>query len=106
MRPGTIAVLLALIVLFAFFGVQVFGWILAFILAVLLLGVAAVAVALWVVRRRMRRKLAELGVAVEQHLRAQRDAGEGRRGAGDVIDVEASVRKPRDGADDPEGLER
>jgi uncharacterized protein (DUF58 family) len=104
MRPGTIVVLLALIVLFAFFGVQVFGWILAFILAILLLGVAAVAVALWVVRRRMRRKLEELGVAVEQHLRTQRDAGEARRG--DVIDVEASVRKPRDGADDPEGFER
>lgn len=102
MRPGTILVLLALIVLFAFFGIQVFGWILAFILATLLLAIGAVAVGLWAIKRRMRRKLQELGVVVEQRLRDQ--AATARPGSrGDAIDVEGTVRKPRDGADDPDG---
>ncbi|MEA3165397.1 MAG: hypothetical protein QOJ26_249 [Thermoplasmata archaeon] len=100
MRPSTIVVLLGLIVLFAFFGIQVFGWILAFVLATLLLAIAAVAVGLWYVKRRMRRKLEELGVAMERHLR-DRSAEAGRS---DAIDVEGEVRKPRDGADEPDQL--
>ncbi|MHB1260592.1 MAG: hypothetical protein ACYC2H_02625, partial [Thermoplasmatota archaeon] len=87
--------------LFAFFGFQVFGWILAFILGTLLLAIAAVAVGLWAIKRRMRKKLEELGVAVEQQLRSQ--AASKRPGMrGDAIDVEGTVRKPRDGADEPE----
>lgn len=102
MRTGTILVLLGLILLFAYFGWQAFGILAATFLIVLLLAVGAVFVGLWVIKRRMRRKLQELGHVVEQHLRAR--AGEGREARrGDAIDVEATVRRPRDGADEPEG---
>lgn len=101
MRAGTILVLLGLIVLFAAFGFQVFGWILAFILATLLLAIGAVALGLWAIKRRMRRKLQELGVAVEERLRSQAASGRGPA-RGDAIDVEGTVRRPRDGADEPE----
>ena len=99
MRTGTILVLLALILLFAAFGIQVFGWILAFILGTLLLAILAVAIGLWAIKRRMRRKLEELGVAMEQQLRR---AGPGTDPRGDAIDVEGTVRRPRDGADAPD----
>ena len=101
MRPGTILVLLGLIVLFAFFGLRVFGWLLAFVFLLLVVGILAVVVGIWVIKRRMRRKLQELGVAVEESLRRQ--AEQDRRLRPDAIDVEATVRKPRDGADEPEG---
>ena len=101
MRPGTILVLLGLIVLFAFFGLRVFGWLLAFVFLLLVLGILSVVVGIWVIKRRMRRKLQELGVAVEESLRRQ--AEQDRRLRPDAIDVEATVRKPRDGADEPEG---
>lgn len=103
MRAPAILVLLGLIVLFAVFGIQVFGWILAFILLLLVLAIAAVAAGLWAIKRRMRRRLQELGVAVEARLReeeASRRAEQARTGA---IDVEGTVvRRPRDGADQPE----
>jgi uncharacterized protein (DUF58 family) len=102
MRTGTIVVLLALILLFAFFGIQLFGWILAFILGTLLLAIAAVAVGLWAIKRRMRRKLEELGIAVTEHLRQRASSGPDQGGR-DAIDVEGTVRRPRDGADEPEG---
>lgn len=101
MRPATILVLLGLIVLFAFFGLRVFGWLLAFVFLLLVVGILAVVVGIWVIKRRMRRKLQELGVAVEESLRRQ--AEQDRRLRPDAIDVEATVRKPRDGADEPEG---
>ena len=102
MRPGTILVLLGLIVLFAFFGLQLFGWLLAFMFLTLVVGILAVVIGIWVIKRRMRRKLAELGVAVEERLRRQAEQDGGVRG--DAIDVEGTVvRRPRDGADEPEG---
>jgi hypothetical protein len=101
MRPGTILVLLGLIVLFAFFGLRVFGWLLAFVFLFLVVGILSVVVGIWVIKRRMRRKLQELGVVVEESLRRQ--AEQDRRLRPDAIDVEATVRKPRDGADEPEG---
>lgn len=100
MRTGTILALLALILLFAAFGWRAFGILALTALAFVLLAVGAVAVGLWAIKRRMRRKLEELGVAVEQHLRSQAEAG--RRE--DAIDAEATVRRPRDGADDPERM--
>src|SRR5687767_4844475 len=101
MRAGTILVLLALILLFAAFGWRAFGVLALTALAFVLLAVAAVAVGLWAIKRRMRRRLEGLGVAVERHLRSQAAAGgpAAREGA---IDAEATVRKPRDGADEPE----
>ena len=101
MRPGTILVLLGLILLFAYFGWKAFGILAISFLVFLLLALGAVVVGLWVIKRRMRRKLEELGYAVEQRLRAQAGRDDARRG--DAIDVEATVRKPRDGADEPEG---
>lgn len=101
MRAGTILVLLGLIVLFAFFGFQVFGFLLAFFFLTLLVGILAVVVGIWVIKRRMRRKLAELGVAVEERLRRQAEQDRAMRP--DAIDVEGAVRRPRDGADEPEG---
>jgi membrane protein implicated in regulation of membrane protease activity len=99
MRPGTILVLLGLILLFAYFGWAAFGILALSILLFLVLAVGAVAVGLWVIKRRMRRRLEELGHVMEQHLRQQA----GRQGArDDAIDVEATVRRPRDGADEPE----
>jgi uncharacterized protein (DUF58 family) len=100
MRPGTILVLLGLIVLFALFGLRFFGWLLAFVFLTLLVAILAVVVGLWVIKRRMRRKLEELGVAVEERLRRQAEQERALRP--DAIDVEATVRKPRDGADEPE----
>jgi hypothetical protein len=38
---------------------------------------------------------------VEQHLRTR--SGQSRDPRGDAIDAEATVRRPRDGADEPEG---
>ena len=102
MRPGTIVVLLGLIVLFAFFGLQVFGWLLAFVFLTLVVAILAVVVGIWVIKRRMRRKLEELGVAVEERLRRQAEQDRALRP--DAIDVEGTVRRrPRDGADEPEG---
>jgi membrane protein implicated in regulation of membrane protease activity len=99
MRTGTILVLLGLIFLFAYFGWAAFGILALSVLVFFVLAIAVVVVALWVVKRRMQRKLAELGHAVEERLRSQR-AMDAR---GDAIDAEV-VRKPRDGADDPEQL--
>lgn len=101
MRPGTILVLLGLIVLFAFFGFRFFGWLLAFFFLTLVVSILAVVVAIWVIKRRMRRKLAELGVAIEERMRRQAEQDRALRP--DAIDVEATVRRPRDGADEPEG---
>ncbi|MFA5943324.1 MAG: hypothetical protein WC876_02535 [Candidatus Thermoplasmatota archaeon] len=97
MRQGTLLALLGLIVLFAAFGLRVFGWLLAFILGTIVLALVAVATGLWVIKRRMRRRLEELGIAVEHQMRNQTPAARG-----DVIDVEGHVRKPRDGADEPQ----
>ena len=98
MRQGTLLALLAFILLFAVFGLRVFGWLLAFAVGTILLAVLAVVVGLWVIKRRMRAKLQELGMAVEQQMRDQ-----STHMRGDVIDVEGHQRKPRDGADEPEG---
>ncbi|HUR25233.1 MAG TPA: hypothetical protein VM327_04360 [Candidatus Thermoplasmatota archaeon] len=100
MRAGTILVLLGLIVLFAFFGFRFFSWLLAFFLLTLVVGILAVVLGIWVIKRRMRRKLAELGVAVEERLRRQTQQDQAVRP--DAIDVEGTVRRPRDGADEPE----
>src|SRR5687767_2541594 len=101
MRAGTIIVFLGLIVLFAFFGWQLFGWLLAFFFLTLVVSLLAVMLGIWVIKRRMRRKLAELGVAIEERLRRQSE--QDRAMGPDVIDAEATVRRPRDGADEPEG---
>lgn len=99
MRPGTILILLGLILLFAYFGWAAFGILTVSILVFLALAVVAVAVGLWVIKRRMRRRMEELGHVMEQHLRRQ--AGH-QGGRDDAIDVEATVRRPRDGADEPD----
>ena len=104
MRRGTIVVLLGLIVLFAFFGLRLFGWLLAFFFLTLVVSILAVVVGIWVIKRRMRRRLQELGVAVEERLRREAEQGrQDRARRPDAIDVEGTVRKPRDGADEPEG---
>ncbi|HUR26129.1 MAG TPA: hypothetical protein VM327_08980 [Candidatus Thermoplasmatota archaeon] len=100
MRTGTIVVLLGFILLFAFFGFKLFGWLLAFFFLTLLVGILAVVVGIWVIKRRMRRKLAALGVAVEERLRRQAEQDKALRP--EAIDVEGTVRRPRDGADEPE----
>jgi uncharacterized protein (DUF58 family) len=101
MRAGAILALLALVLLVAAFGLRAFGWLLVFALAVVLLGVGAVVVAVWSIRRRMRRTLEQLTRA----LAAERGGpGEGAPGPGarrDAIDVQPVVRRPRDGADEP-----
>lgn len=101
MRTGPVLLLLAFVVLFAAFGLRVFGWLLAFGLAVVLLGVGAVLVAVWTIKRRMRRNLEQLARAMA----GERGAPPGPEGPAarrrDAIDVEP-VRKPRDGADAPE----
>jgi O-antigen ligase len=107
MRTGTILAWLAVIVLFAAFGLKVFGWILLFALAAVVLGVGAVLVAFWAIQRRMRRNLEQITRAMAGERGGPGDAsrpdraGGGRGGSGDVIDVEP-VRRPRDGADAPE----
>jgi predicted lysophospholipase L1 biosynthesis ABC-type transport system permease subunit len=104
LRTGTILLLLALVLLFAAFGLKVFGWLLLFGLVLVLLGVGAVLVAFWAIKRRLRRNLEQLGRAMAGQHGGPGGTGQpppGRGGSGDVIDVEP-VRKPRDGADAPE----
>ena len=108
MRPGTLLVLLALMLLFAFFGWQVFGWIALSLLLFVLLGVGFLALALWRLKVRVRRKMEEVARDLEAKLRA---AGatvppdhEGT--PRDSIDAQYTVRKPRDGADDPDPLDQ
>lgn len=101
MKPSTLFFLLGLALVFAVFGLQVFGWLLAFAVGTVLLAVLAVVIGLWVIKRRMQARLWELGQAVEQRLRSSPDPAGRRDGA---IDVEGVVRTPRDGADDPDEL--
>lgn len=106
MRTGTLLFWLAVLLLFAAFGLKAFGWLLLFALAVVVLGVGAVAVAFWAIQRRMRRNLEALTRAMAGERGGPGGAGKpppgpGGDGRGDVIDVEP-VRKPRDGADAPE----
>jgi membrane protein implicated in regulation of membrane protease activity len=105
MRPGTAIVLLGLILLFAYFGWAAFGIIALSVVIFLLLGAAAVVVGLWVIQRRMRKKVEELGKAMEREMGAAFGRTEQRRSREDAIDVEGHVRKPRDGADDPDALD-
>lgn len=109
MRAGTIVALLAAILLFAAFGWRLFQALALTFLVVLLLALAAVTVGIWVIKRRMERRMQELAAAVGEQLRARRDLGDDA-GAGPrpgSIDAEGRVvRRPRDGADAPEdGLE-
>ena len=103
MRTGTILVLLGLILMFGYFGWSFFGYLALTFLLFLVLAVAAVVVGIWVIKRRMQRKLLELSQAMADQLRHRQppDTSEARRGA---IDVEGRVRTPRDGADDPDQL--
>lgn len=101
MRAVTILVLLGLIVLFAFFGWRAFGIVALTFLLVLVLALGTVAAGLWVIKRRMRRKLEELRqVLATASARTASVATPPERD--DVIDVEGQVRKPRDGADKPD----
>lgn len=101
-RAGPLLVLLVLLVLVAAAGVEALGWIVLFALVLVLLAVGAVALAIWSIKRRMRRNLERLA----DLLAGQRGGGappppDPRGGA---IDVQGTVRKPRDGADDPDDL--
>lgn len=101
MRTGAILAWLAFILLFAAFGLKAFGWLLLFGLVLVLLGVGALLLAFWSIKRRMRRNLEQLTRAMAGERGGP--GGEGRPGGRrDAIDVEAVVRKPRDGADAPE----
>lgn len=113
MRPGTILVLLGAIVLFAAFGWQVFGWIALSILGFLLLAALILAWALWRVKVRVRRTMESVARDLEARLRAagarppndpNDPSGRGGGSRPGAIDVEGRVRKPRDGADDPDQL--
>lgn len=106
MRPGAILVLLGLVVLFAFFGWQVLGWIALSVLLFVVLAVGILVLALWRLKVRMKRKMQEVARELEARLRA---AGatvppDQQGPPKDYIDVEGTVRKPRDGADDPDLL--
>lgn len=104
MRVGTLLVLLGFVLLVAFFGWQVLGWIALSILVFVLLSIAIVAGAIWYIKRRIERKVAEVAKALAGE-RGGDTAPFRRSGPGDVIDVEGTVRKPRDGADDPDSLD-
>ncbi len=114
MRIGTFVVLAALVVLFAVFGWKAFGYLALFALLVVLFAVGSVAWALYRVRRRLEKTLEEAARRFTPPGGNGPDRGAGpgtgaatrpseaaRRGA---IDVEGHVRKPRDGADDPDSL--
>lgn len=108
MRTGTIVVLLGLILLFAVFGWQVFGWIALSVLVFVILAVGILLLALWRLKVRVRRKMQEVARELEAKLRA---AGatippDHDGTPHDSIDAEYKVRKPRDGADDPDLLDQ
>lgn len=106
MRPGTALVLLGLVLLVAYFGWAFVGAVFLSIVIFLILGAAAVVVGLWVIQRRMRTKLQELGKAMEREMGAAFAQAQQQKARDEAIDVEARVvRKPRDGADDPDALE-
>ena len=111
MRPGTILVLLGVILLFAVFGWQVFGWIALSILGFLLLAALIVVWALWRVKVRVQRTMETVARDLESRLRASGSqppndpSGPFAGSRKDAIDVEGRVRKPRDGADDPDQLD-
>ena len=107
MRTGPILVLLGLILMFAFFGWQLFKWAAISILLFLVLGIGLLVFALWRLKVRVRRKMQEVARDLEARLRA---AGatvppDHQGTPKDAIDVEGRVRKPRDGADDPDALD-
>lgn len=118
MRTGTILLLLGAVLLFAFFGWKAFGVLALSVLAFLLLALLIVAWALWRVKVRVRRTMESVARDLEARLRAAGarppsdpnapnapDVPFGGGSRRDAIDVEGRVRKPRDGADDPDQLD-
>lgn len=109
MRRGTILVLLGLILLFAYFGWAAFGILALTVLVVVAVAIGAVAFALWRIKRTMRRNLERLTQVLVDDARARpgdRGPAETQARRADAIDVEGRVRRPRDGADDPDALNR
>lgn len=97
MRRGTILFLLGLILLIAFFGLlKTIGILIAVVVTLVILFFAALFVGAWLLKRRMRRKLAQLQQAFIQ---GQKEALARRRNdkmRGDAIDVEPTdVRDDR-----------
>ena|SRR5688572_3279140 len=87
MRQRTIVVLLALILLFAFFGLAFLKYVFAAVLTLIILFFVALFVGAWLLKRRMRRKLAELQQAFIQGQKeavARRKADETRSNAIDA----------------------
>ena len=109
MRRTALLLLLVVILLFALFGWRFIGAVFLSLVLFLLLAIGAVVAGLWYIRRRMERKVQELAKAMESQL--ERAARAPWTPPDDAIDVEGKVlgprrRKPRDGADDPDGLDR
>lgn len=101
MRVGTLLVLLGLILMSFFFGWQAFGDIALFVLLLLAAALSLLAWSLYRIRRRM-----EQSVELAARMFGQAaGAPPGRQpGPADAIDVKGRVRRPRDGADDPDDL--
>ncbi|MEK6976428.1 MAG: hypothetical protein AABY18_08825 [Candidatus Thermoplasmatota archaeon] len=76
MRQRTLLVWLALILLFAVFGLRAIGYLLASILVLLGLFFGGLVLAAWLLKRRMNRRLGELQRAFVQ---AQQDAAQQRK---------------------------
>ena len=109
MRPGTALVLLGLVLMVAFFGWRAFGYLVLFGLLLVVVAVGAVALALYRIKRRLEQTVQEAARQFQQAAQARGappDASAGPSAAArrDAIDVDAVVRKPRDGADDPDNL--
>jgi hypothetical protein len=99
MRTSTMVLLTGLVLLVALFGWGALGALALGILVVLLLAGLAIAGSLWMLKRRMRRAMEEVAA---RFAASQPPPSPGRP---DSITVEArEVRRPRDGADDPDDL--
>ena len=112
MRPGTILVLLGLVLLFTYFGWQAFGIIVLSVLGFLLLAALIVAWGLWRLKVRVKQTMETMAKDFDARLRAagvplDRTASDAAQDPArrDAIDVQGTVRKPRDGADDPDSLD-
>lgn len=87
MRVGTFVFLLALVLAIALFGWKVLGYALVALLLLPLVLFGALAVGIWVLKRRMQRKLRELHAAMQQAQEQAVAEARARQARKDAIDV-------------------
>lgn len=98
MRRGTLLLLLTLVVLAAFFGLlKAIGILVAAFVTILLLFLAALFVGAWLLKRRMRRKLAELQGAIQEAARQEQERRRSHQVRRDAIEADFEPG----GRDDP-----